>query len=315
MDLRDIMDDTFDLYKENFVLLTTITAIVFLPLNLVMAFISAPPFNLTPGQTPPLSVMGPYIITLMSVGLLSIIATYIVTGALTKGVSERYLGHRITAREAYEAITRRFGAFVFTLILPFILLALITTVIIALAVAITIGLSFVHPIFGGVAGFLAFVTVFVLLVLMGFGISFVMPVFVVEQRTGWDAIKRSFNLFKFSPLKVIGTLLLALVILVIIEGMVTAPLVGLLQAGSALGNPLRPVFLSIQGAVRGIVQSIFQPIQIAIILLLYYDIRIRKEGFDLEVMANDLQSSVGVAGFTEDPGPSLGEGEPPAPVP
>jgi hypothetical protein len=246
--------------------------------------------------------------------MLSILASFIVTGALTKGISERYLGRRITPRQAYDAITSRFGAFVVTLILPFILFMVAVTVFSALAVGIIVGLSMINPILGGVAAFFAFFAVLALIFVVAFGLSFVMPVFVIEQRSGWDAIRRSFNLFRFSPLKVVGTLILVFIIIGIVQSMIMVPLVALLGAGTQPGSALRPLFLSLEGAVSGIVQSVFQPLQITILLLLYYDIRIRKEGFDLEVMANDLQSSVSPSGFSNDYGSTYGEGEPPAPV-
>jgi hypothetical protein len=142
-----------------------------------------------------------------------------------------------------------------------------------------------------------------------------MPVFIVEQLSGWAAVKRSYGLYRYSPGKVIGTLFLVNFIVGLVQSMIMVPLVGIFSMGTGPDNPMRPLFLSLQGAASGIVQSLFQPITITVLLLLYYDIRIRSEGFDLEVMANDLQSSIAPSAYTGELGPSYGEGEPPAPVP
>jgi hypothetical protein len=43
-------------------------------------------------------------------------------------------------------------------------------------------------------------------------------------------------------------------------------------------------------AVSGVTNIVVQPIQLGTVTLLYYDLRIRKEGFDLERLARTLQT-------------------------
>jgi len=41
-----------------------------------------------------------------------------------------------------------------------------------------------------------------------------------------------------------------------------------------------------------VLSVLLEPFRIAAITLLYYDFRIRKEGFDLEIMAEELESDM-----------------------
>ena len=290
MDLRDILDDTFDLYKENFVFFVTITALVFLPFNLILSLFQG-------GGTPtfdPADISGfaSFFILQFVTIFLGAIATYVAMGALTQAVSERYLGRRITVRESYAAIMDRFWPFILTLLLPFFAIGFISVVAIALGVGIVAGMAFLNPILGVIVGIVVFIAVIVLLIYLWFAISFVIPVFIVEGLSGAAAVRRSFQLFWFSSGKAISTLLLVTIIVWVVMAVVIGPFAGLLGVMGQGGGVAGSLFMGIYGAVSGIVQSVVQPIQIIVILLLYYDIRIRREGYDLEMMANDLRSSV-----------------------
>jgi hypothetical protein len=117
-----------------------------------------------------------------------------------------------------------------------------------------------------------------------FATSFaVVPVIVLENKSALDAIGRSAALSKGRRWPVLGTLLLAF-------GIYFALSIGVMFLGSATGSTLMPMLLSS-------LYSIFAyPIVNLVVLLLYYDLRIRKEGFDLEHMAAGLSTpSMGTA--------------------
>lgn len=291
MDLRDILDDTFDLYKENFVLLITIAAIVFLPFSLLISLVTGgAPAPTAPGTSPAVAIQ--YAGMQFVAFFLATVGSYIATAALTRAISERYLGRKITFREAYSSILERFGPFLLTLILPFLIVGAASFVILLVGVGIIAGLTYINTILGIVAGVVLTAVMILSILYLFFGITFVLPVFIVENRVGWDAVKRSFQLFMFSPLKVFGTIFLVMIIVSIITGMALLPFIGVMGFMAMEEGPVSQALITLQGALNGVAQSIFQPIQSIVILLLYYDIRIRREGFDLEVMANDLRTNV-----------------------
>ncbi|MBW3622287.1 MAG: hypothetical protein KY468_02630 [Armatimonadetes bacterium] len=312
MDLRDILDDTFDLFKENFVLFVTITALVFLPFNFLVTLFTGPTEELGPDANPAIVIS--LVVTRIITFVLGTLATYVAMGALTAAVSERYLGRRITVREAYSAILNRFGPFLVTLLLPFFLVGAASFLMILIAIGIGAAVALVNEIVGVLIGVLLGLAAVVAVIYLFFGISFVMPVFIIEGRSGWDAMKRSYQLFTFSSGKVILTLLLVSIIMGVVMMVILGPVAGMSMFLGEEGS-LSPVFLGLQGALSGIVQSLIQPIQIIVVLLLYYDVRIRREGYDLEMLANELRTTVETgSGGAPDPYAPVAEEEPPSPV-
>jgi hypothetical protein len=59
-----------------------------------------------------------------------------------------------------------------------------------------------------------------------------------------------------------------------------------LPAGGA-GGSLTPALLAL--AVVGVMQMLLYPLLYCVLTVAYYDLRVRKEGFDLEVLASTLQ--------------------------
>jgi hypothetical protein len=58
------------------------------------------------------------------------------------------------------------------------------------------------------------------------------------------------------------------------------------MAATGEPSPIAPI----QNIITGIVTSLLQPISLCAIVLLYYDARIRKEGFDLQLLAEELSA-------------------------
>ncbi|MEO8227081.1 MAG: hypothetical protein ABI637_06590, partial [Gemmatimonadota bacterium] len=73
--------------------------------------------------------------------------------------------------------------------------------------------------------------------------------------------------------------------IVVIGGIVSGGLAAL--AGE--GAPTTAVVLIT--AVSGVVQMLLYPLFYCIITVAYYDLRVRKEGFDLEVLASTMQAA------------------------
>jgi hypothetical protein len=59
--------------------------------------------------------------------------------------------------------------------------------------------------------------------------------------------------------------------------------------GMVIGAIPMPLFL--ETFLLNIVQAVILPIQTAPIILFYYDLRIRKEAFDLDALAKDLSTN------------------------
>ena len=74
----------------------------------------------------------------------------------------------------------------------------------------------------------------------------------------------------------------------VIGGTLQIPFVILSMLRTQPGLPLGLGLMVMQTAAQSVSQILVSPIYMISFTLLYYDIRIRKEGFDLQVMAENL---------------------------
>ena len=117
-----------------------------------------------------------------------------------------------------------------------------------------------------------------LLILPGLYLAFaymlVYQVVVIEGRSGMRALNRSRELAKQNLLRILGIYVVALLL-----SLVLSSVVGLVLGG-----------IPVVGVVaNGIVQAVFTAYWSACFVLLYFDIRCRKEAFDLEHLANVVE--------------------------
>lgn len=113
----------------------------------------------------------------------------------------------------------------------------------------------------------------------------IVPVVVLEERGAGDSFRRSWDLAKGEVWKIIGTLLLAWLIFMILY-MLLVFAVGVIAGLSAVTNE------RMTSLVVAILMALVYPITCVVTTLLYYDIRVRREGYDLELMARDAASPV-----------------------
>lgn len=102
------------------------------------------------------------------------------------------------------------------------------------------------------------------------------PVVVLEDKSASDALSRSWSLAKGEVWKIFVTLLLAWLIFVVLYALL------LIAVGMLAANNPRVVQL-----VVAILMALVYPVTAVVTTLLYYDIRVRREGFDLELLARD----------------------------
>jgi hypothetical protein len=231
MGLLEIVDQTFRLYRRNFWLFLAIAAVVYLPLGAVQG----------------VPVLGP-------LAALIFAPLYMVAAAaLTKAISDRYLGQSTSVGEAYRHIGRRFWGLLFTTILAYLFMV---SGIVLLGVG---------------------------LIVFAFWIAFVPQVFVIEGKQYFPAIWRSRFLIgkgTWGEVFVLGMIVGALTL--IIQGALGAAVGVSIMSRSAETMPMHAAIL------MGLMNALVVPIGQAATVLLYYDSRMRKEGFDLEMLAKEM---------------------------
>jgi hypothetical protein len=281
LNLGELLDQVIRLYRRNFLTFVGILALVQLPLailQLALAFLTSTgltnrlenPAALE--ATNPFEILGPeYFIGIGSSFLLSILGLLLIQGvasaALTRAIADSYLGRPSGIFVSYRRIGRSWLDLVAALFLGGLLL---------------LGLSvwaFFVPCVGWFTGpgILAFLAMGV--------IPLTAPVVVLEKRQAVQALRRAWDLARTRFWWVMGFVFVLYVFAQVVVGGPSA-LLGLalnFVGGDATSTlALRTVVASLVTLAFGL---LYYPLQLAAIALLYFDLRVRSEGFDLSLLA------------------------------
>ena len=299
MGVGELLDATFSLYRRNFVLIAAISAAVQVPFAL-LTYVIYEVFNysalqsslnglsarLRSGEISPdqfqsqvLDAVGGIFV---AAGILLLVGLFIVLplaeAATTRAVSDRYLDRETSVGVSYAAALRRLGA----LVLQSLVLLGGTILGMAVLVALIVGLSIAAGAAGAGLGILLLLPAAAFAIFVYVRTSLAPPAIVLEGLSGIRGLARSWNLVRGLGWRMLGIRLLLALITVIIEGVVG---VLITLPGFGLDANSRFLLQQIGSAVAAVFVS---PITYIGVTLLYYDARIRKEGFDIEMLARSL---------------------------
>jgi hypothetical protein len=188
-------------------------------------------------------------------GLIGAVVTLVVTAATVKAVSDAYLGTVPSARDSLRFAARRIGSLLWLYVV--------------LAIGLTLALiALIGP---GVWLYVAW--------------SVATPVLLVEGLGGTAALRRSFRLVRHRWWPVAFTLLVAHLLVAVVSGVVLALLLVVPHTIDGSSVLLAVIGSTVAGAVT---VAVLQPVQSAVITILYFDLRVRKDGFDLALLAAGL---------------------------
>lgn len=234
------------------------------------------------------------------------IALGIVGGAFLQGVmvvevASGTLGEKLSFGELWRRAARRIGPLIgWTLLVGAVVL-----VVVALFVAIIVaGVAVGGPAGAVIAVLLVVVAALGLLVLgawLGVKLSLVPSVIVLERAGIRDAIARSWRLTDGYFWRTFGVEILVAFILNLASQVVTTPLsfvggilVGLLDPnGTGSGAVVLGIVYLVTIVVSLVVGAITAVVQSALIAVIYLDLRMRKEGLDLELARHVEQRDAG----------------------
>jgi hypothetical protein len=215
---------------------------------------------------------------------LAFILEVLLTGLLTVVIGRGVLGQKVSIGDAWRLALPR---------LPALLGAILLTGLIVLApwvavAAIVVIFVLVHVYAAAIAlGILGGIAAIVLDVWLSIGFSLFAPAVVLERQGPVGAMRRSWRLVRRSFWRVLGILLLAGIIVFVASAVLQVPFsfIEALAGGSGgvfAVNGTRSVAAIIIGAVGTIVAgAVTRPISAGVTVLLYLDLRMRKEGLDL----------------------------------
>ena len=219
--------------------------------------------------------------------VLSIVLAFIVdtvlTGLLTVVIGRSVLGHKVTAGEAWRVARPRLPALIgATLLIPLVLIGVWAVYLVLLGI-----LAAAHAPGGLIGGVAVLGGIAAVVLTVWFAIMFRMaaPAVVLEREGPARSLARSWRLVRGSFWRVFGISLLAGLIVLVTAGVLQIPFT-LLAAMTGGGSSLLPGTGTASGilisAVGGVVAgAVARPISAGVAVLLYVDLRMRREGLDL----------------------------------
>jgi len=198
---------------------------------------------------------GAYAAGQVAIGILGVLTALLSTVACFKAVADAYLGRVPTPGDSLRFAARRLPAALWmTIIMVIILIPAFFALVVPgiwLAVAFSMGL----------------------------------PALLTEDERGFGALSRSYQLVKGHWWRVFVTLLVAYILVTVVQAIVTAVLVALATSvfdSSSFGAHALATVARIVGL------AITTPVLSAVTAVLYFDLRVRKEAFSLELLADRL---------------------------
>ncbi len=218
--------------------------------------------------------------SLSMVGVLPwmLLAQVVLTGILTVSVSQSVIGRKAVLADVWSRHWKRVLALVGLSVLYFVavlvLMGLLVAGVVGLVAARQDGLAVAVGLLGGLAFLVGSVWLSVRLLL-------VPPVLVLEDLGVWESVGRGWRLTRGSFWRLLGIYLLTQLIVSLITQLVSAPLsivIGLAMAFAPTG-----VYIAAINIMYGFVLIPAIVFTAAVTALLYVDVRIRKEGLDVEL--------------------------------
>jgi hypothetical protein len=271
LSLSELLDETFRIYRKAFPLFIGIALAVSIPTLLIVlifgvyTFAGGQSFNTPEFRTDPSTIFKSASFVSLLVGLLvaAVVSLFLVPfsyGAPVRAAIDVALGHRPTFRSVLAATARRYFGLWGAAIVYGLVIFLLTITIIGIPVAIWIYVRWV---------------LFV-------------PAMLTENLSPIRALGRSWTLVEGKWWRTCGILLLLLLLLYIV-GLIIGTLfqfVGALIPG--LSQDARLAVNQVGSSLGGVVAA---PIQYIAWTLMYFDLRVRKEHFDLDQLAAQVGST------------------------
>ncbi len=286
LSIGELLDHALRLYRRNFLKFVGIIAVVQIPMTLLTMLASVVTVSSTfyrvenyNAPTVPQSsweLLGPVIgmgaLITLGLGLLSFVLLQgLATAALTRAIAGDYLGEQLSFIEAYRKVGKTW---------PKVISAQLWSILITILLMIWS----VVPCIGWLSGT-------GMLIFFSMAIMAMVPAIVVlEKQAPLHAIRRGWELTRRRFWGVVGVVAL---LLVLNQILITGPATLIQFAMRYVVNELLPRSSSLltlipsitQGLVNMVMGLLYWPLQLTAITLLYFDLRVRTEGFDLAWLA------------------------------
>lgn len=283
--IGEILDAAIKIFTRNFKALVICATVVVVPLQIVAALVrlsalpnSGTTTTTTSGTTTSVDTgaLGLQLAALLVTTAVLLLAQLLATAACMKASSDAYLGQKADAPSSLQFAARR---------LPSLLW-------LGLLVGVPTFIGFMLCIAPG------------LWLLASWAVA--VPALLIEGARGTKAIGRSWTLVRGRRWPILGVLLLAYLLSTVLSSILG---VGVLGASGFDTNSVTYVVLSTISSA--ITTSLTVPVYATIVALIYFDLRVRHEGFDLALLARQVGTEPPPGPDDQPPGPGSPPWDPP----
>lgn len=313
MNVGDLLDAAFKLYRRHFLTFVGIAALLQVPMAILLTAVqfllggissrfmdlSGDPAAISRSLTQTLALSGlSSVLALLQV----LVVQNLISGALANAISRSYLGREVTILESYRFGTRRLMALIGASLLLFLVVLAVGGLLIGLPLGFLAAVAAGGDPQQAGLGVALFFCAFGLLVLFGLGALFLYArlilstqTIVLEGQGPVAGLRRSWQLVGGSYWRVVLVAVLMWVISWIVSTITSLPLAAAtfiitLRDPAQLPDSLAAVqVLSALASQIGYILVL--PLQLSVFTLLYYDLRVRREGYDLELMAQQTAAA------------------------
>lgn len=264
----EILDVAIKIYTRNARTLWKIVAIVVFPVYVLSGIVTLstlpdefldPQFGTQPGSFRNLeNEIWTMVGAQLFLALVTMVTVTIATGACMKAISDIYVGATPETRSSLRFAARRVHSLVWITFLTFFFGALAAVALIAPGVW------------------------------LWFAWTVAPPVLLVEGLKGTKALGRSFQLVKGRWWPVFGAVVVGYLLSGIVSGAISAITLPLVLSDAGESALLTTVVNTIVNTIAGVLVT---PFNAALVAVVYFDLRVRKEGFDLELLAERIGSA------------------------
>ncbi|MDA8340723.1 MAG: hypothetical protein M0007_00615, partial [Actinomycetota bacterium] len=289
------IDAAFKIWGRNFLAMAKAMLVIAIPAGIIEALVQVSTLPTTTAATPfgstsAVTMTGTDVATLVGGESVTavvgwIVATLAVT-TLYGIVGNAYLGQRVDWRAALRrGVAKLPSALWISFLVAVVVVVPIVVVVLLVALVSTTGSTGMTVVVGIVLGLAALVFDSWAYV----ATRLATPTLMLEDVRGSRSIRRAFRLVRGSWWSVFGTLFLMGLIVAIASG-----IAGTLFGVGLLGTAGDPVASAIVYFVeRTVVLIVLTPLSASLAVVLTIDMRVRKEGFDIEYLAGALQTPAG----------------------
>ena len=305
MSTSQVLDRTFSLYRQNFLLFAGITALppgLILIGQLLLLLVTRPIPGGPMESGDPMRVgatIGAAALGGLLLFALALAGYAFAAGATVYAVSRVHLGHATSIAECYRLIKPHFWS-----ILGIVILVGLCVFALIFAGAMFLIVPFALGVAGGgrpnvsagmavglLVGFLVLAVALIFAIYLSAKLSLSVPACVLENLGVVDSMKRSWRLAQGTVLRLILVTILAGVIAWVLSMVLSIPyFIGVAMMVTRKNPSLMLPFVAWQYVASFLARSLAGPIGTIAGALIYYDQRVRKEAFDLQLMMQAIGS-------------------------